>query len=635
MGQKYRQVPISSRRPWAKASAFVASATMAISFIAVASPLVTNTIAHSKVLNHSALVSSATFASSVANNPMILNKPVVGMASIPYSSGYWLVASDGGIFSFSGASFFGSTGAMRLNKPIVGMASTPDGRGYWLVAADGGIFTFGDANFYGSTGAMTLNKPIVGMASTPDGKGYWLVASDGGIFTFGDAGFYGSTGAMRLNKPIVGMASTPDGKGYWLVASDGGIFTFGDASFFGSTGAMTLNQPIVGMSSTPDGKGYWLVAADGGVFTFGDAPFEGSEGGQGIHDVVGIAASGTNIYYINGSNGSTFLLKSTSAPSSTVTQPSPMPAAAGQCTVNVAQFGASTSSANNTQAFQNAINAAAGHVVCVPAGTWNFTSTINIASQEVFEGVGSGSTFLVETKLGQNLLRVSASGTIVQNLTLNTQSFNGGIPFSSGASNVTLQNSQILSGNVPGHFAVYFAGPSGATVSAPLYSTGNTISNVGINDTICDDGFSWSFQQNGTINNVSETGSRLSLYVDSGTTVTNYNYTPGPCAQADNGYWITAPSQNITINNFVSSGSGGKACPNIYSPYSCSNITIANEHATGNIEIGNVTGLSVTGSNFGSVAVDSATNSSGSWSSSTPSVAYCGGGSTKIAGLVC
>ena len=72
------------------------------------------------------------------------------------------------------------------------MASTPDGKGYWLVAADGGIFTFGDATFYGSTGAIKLNQPIVGISSTPDGKGYWLVAADGGIFTFGDATFYGS-----------------------------------------------------------------------------------------------------------------------------------------------------------------------------------------------------------------------------------------------------------------------------------------------------------------------------------------------------------------------------------------------------------------------------------------------------------
>jgi hypothetical protein len=44
------------------------------------------------------------------------------------------------------------------------MASTFDGKGYWLVASDGGIFSFGDARFFGSTGAIHLNKPIVGMS---------------------------------------------------------------------------------------------------------------------------------------------------------------------------------------------------------------------------------------------------------------------------------------------------------------------------------------------------------------------------------------------------------------------------------------------------------------------------------------
>jgi precorrin-2 methylase len=77
------------------------------------------------------------------------------------------------------------------------------------VASDGGIFNYGDATFYGSAGAIHLNEPIVGMASSPDGKGYWLVASDGGIFNYGDATFYGSAGAIHLNEPIVGMAATP------------------------------------------------------------------------------------------------------------------------------------------------------------------------------------------------------------------------------------------------------------------------------------------------------------------------------------------------------------------------------------------------------------------------------------------
>ena len=57
-------------------------------------------------------------------------------------------------------------GGQALNKPIVGMAATPDGKGYWLVASDGGIFNYGDAGFFGSAGSLALNKPIVGMAAT-------------------------------------------------------------------------------------------------------------------------------------------------------------------------------------------------------------------------------------------------------------------------------------------------------------------------------------------------------------------------------------------------------------------------------------------------------------------------------------
>ena len=220
-----------------------------------------------------------------------LNRPVVGIAATPDHGGYWLVASDGGIFSFGDAGFFGSTGSIHLNKPIVGMASTPSGKGYWLVASDGGIFAFGDAGFFGSTGSIALNEPVVGMASTPDGRGYWLVASDGGIFSFGDAPYLGSTGSIVLNRPIVGMAATPEHTGYWLVASDGGIFSFGQAAFLGSTGSFQLNQPVVGMAATATGNGYWLAAADGGIFAFGDAPFEGSAGALPLREpVVGVTA---------------------------------------------------------------------------------------------------------------------------------------------------------------------------------------------------------------------------------------------------------------------------------------------------------------------------------------------------------
>ena len=48
--------------------------------------------------------------------------------------------------------FYGSLGGTPLNQPITAMAATSDGGGYWLVASDGGVFAKGDAGFYGSAG---------------------------------------------------------------------------------------------------------------------------------------------------------------------------------------------------------------------------------------------------------------------------------------------------------------------------------------------------------------------------------------------------------------------------------------------------------------------------------------------------
>ena len=89
------------------------------------------------------------------------------------------------------------------------------GSGYWLAASDGGVFSFGDANYFGSMATKHLNAPVVGIARTPyygpvpgqqpnpGAEGYWLVASDGGVFSFGDASYYGSMGGAHLNAPVV------------------------------------------------------------------------------------------------------------------------------------------------------------------------------------------------------------------------------------------------------------------------------------------------------------------------------------------------------------------------------------------------------------------------------------------------
>ncbi len=179
------------------------------------------------------------------------------------------------------------------------MATTPDGLGYWEVASDGGMFTFGDATFYGSMGGQPLNQPIVGMSPTADGKGYWLVASDGGIFAFGDATFYGSMGGQPLNSPVTDMVPGGAKGGYTMVAKDGGLFNFGDAPFLGSLGGVPLTRPIVAMATTPDDKGYWFTDNNGAVSAFGDAGNYGSAPQVLVDPIVGMAEGPGNGSYTN------------------------------------------------------------------------------------------------------------------------------------------------------------------------------------------------------------------------------------------------------------------------------------------------------------------------------------------------
>ncbi len=215
-----------------------------------------------------------------------LHQPVVDIAADPSGSGYWLVASDGGVFSFGHAKFRGSTGALRLVRPIVAIAPTPTGRGYWLVASDGGVFSFGDAHFHGSLGNLRLHAPIVAAASAPNGKGYWLVASDGGVFAFGSAQFFGSGAAIWKNGTVVDIAPTANGAGYQLLVSDGAVMPFGNAPALGNP---TSGAQAVSIVRSPH-AGYWIVGRDGRVFAVKGAKNAGGANATAV-DALGLAST--------------------------------------------------------------------------------------------------------------------------------------------------------------------------------------------------------------------------------------------------------------------------------------------------------------------------------------------------------
>lgn len=237
----------------------------------------------------------------------------------PPSHGYWLVGSDGGIFTFGSATFHGSTGNLKLQRPVVGITPTATDGGYWLVATDGGIFAFGNTQFYGSlpglgyapagsTAPKRLNAPIVAMVPSIDDDGYFMVASDGGVFAFGDATFAGSCpGIGGCSGAAVAVMPDSTGNGYWLVTQTGNIYSFGDAVAYGEPGPQSA--PVTSAVRTPDGKGYWILLSNGSVFAYGDAASLGGPSG-----LVGGANPATAIfttsdgggYWVASANGSVF-----------------------------------------------------------------------------------------------------------------------------------------------------------------------------------------------------------------------------------------------------------------------------------------------------------------------------------------
>ena len=129
---------------------------------------------------------NAAFYGSMGGKP--LNEPIVGIDLPPRqaaATGRWLRTAAS---SPSGTTLLRLDGRQAAQQAggggITGITDEGELSGYYEVASDGGIFAFGDRRLRRVDGRQPLNKPIVGIATTLTGGGYYEVASDGGIFTF-------------------------------------------------------------------------------------------------------------------------------------------------------------------------------------------------------------------------------------------------------------------------------------------------------------------------------------------------------------------------------------------------------------------------------------------------------------------
>ena len=110
----------------------------------------------------------------------------------------------------------------------------PTSLGYWILSSNGSVFGFGNAPYYGSAFGLLGTSSAVSMVSSPEGKGYWILSSNGSVFGFGEVVYYGSPIDIGVTAfDICSIAPSPDGNGYWILAADGGVWGFGDSQYLG------------------------------------------------------------------------------------------------------------------------------------------------------------------------------------------------------------------------------------------------------------------------------------------------------------------------------------------------------------------------------------------------------------------
>ncbi|MFT7646383.1 MAG: PKD repeat protein [Candidatus Poriferisodalaceae bacterium] len=178
---------------------------------------------------------------------------IASFSATASGNGLWGFTNRGRVLLLGDARHGGDLLHLNLNGEIIDSITTPTGNGYYMLGSDGGIFTFGDAVFINSLPALVgaLNEPAVGLVPDPDGNGYWIVAADGGVFAI-EAPYRGSFPGLKLgplNKPGIGMVAYGDG--YLMVATDGGVFNFSNLAFNGSLGANPPNTDIVAITPLP------------------------------------------------------------------------------------------------------------------------------------------------------------------------------------------------------------------------------------------------------------------------------------------------------------------------------------------------------------------------------------------------
>lgn len=217
---------------------------------------------------------------------------------------------------------------------------------------------------------------------------------------------------------------------------------------------------------------------------------------------------------------------------------------------------------DSTTPIETAIQACAGGgTVRLTAGIYAISGRLSIKAAETITGAGPTLTFIVQHGR-QNIFQITSSWVTVENLNLNTATYNAGPPLlknpDPGVLNSNASHTSII--NVAGEAGSGFGmRVTGSNPCANYPTMGTRVSNVNMTttgkggfaavDVDCTNG--------AQLSNITIHGGILALFKDENVTLNGESFNPGsqntPCEPA---VYITGPASNITVSDVISLGGG-------------------------------------------------------------------------------
>src|SRR3954451_15765464 len=74
---------------------------------------------------------------------LVAGERAISLSRTRSGNGYWIFTTGGRALPYGDAKFYGDLSRIKLNGPVLDSVPTASGNGYYMVASDGGVFSFG------------------------------------------------------------------------------------------------------------------------------------------------------------------------------------------------------------------------------------------------------------------------------------------------------------------------------------------------------------------------------------------------------------------------------------------------------------------------------------------------------------